>query len=240
MACGWTTGVTETVWLTRAPGTPRNQKRIDVVLRRAGLPATDLQRHRRLVLTTDARSTVDIARERPLREAVVTVDHALGRGISRDELAAVLLGQRRWPGVQRARAAVAFGDPRSESALESYARVVFAEAGLPAPVLQVQFWDGYCWMVERVDFWWPEFRTVAEADGLLKFEAKTTGERRRLLRRSFQRDQRLADRDLELVHFGWEDVVRRPTHLVHRLRAAFDRGSRRTGVQPTWRVAPLG
>ena len=117
--------------------------------------------------------------------------------------------------------------------------MVFSEAGLPAPILQAQFWDGRRWMVERVDFWWPEFRTVAEADGLQKFEAPTAAERRGLLRRSFERDQRLADCGLELVHFGWEDAVRRSEHLVRRLRAAFDRGLRRTGASPTWRVAPV-
>jgi hypothetical protein len=192
-----------------------------------------------LVLTSDARTTVDIARELPLTEAVVTVDHALARAVSRDELEAVLNGQQRWPGVQVARAAVALGDLRSESALESFSRVVFSQAGLPAPILQAQFWDGHRWAAERVDFWWPEFRTVAEADGLLKFEASTAEERRGLLRRSFERDQRLADRGLELVHFGWEDAVRRSAQLAGRIRAAFERGSRRPGPPPVWRVAPI-
>lgn len=58
--------------------------------------------------------------------------------------------------------------PGRKSVLESIARVLFAEAGLPPPVLQAQFWNGRWWMTERVDFWWPEFRTVAEADGLAK------------------------------------------------------------------------
>jgi len=235
----WTGGTPDPVWLTRRPGPARNLKRADVVLRRAGLPTADLQQHRGLELTSDARTTVDIARERPLREAVVTVDHALAGGLSPDQLKATLERQQGWPGVQAARAAVAFGDPRSDSALESFARVVFLEAGLPPPILQAQFWNGYRWMAERVDFWWPEFRTVAEADGLLKFEASTAEERRGLLRRSFERDQRLADRGLELVHFGWEDAVRRSAQLAGRIRAAFERGFRRPGPPPVWRVAPI-
>ncbi len=235
----WTTDRSDPVWLTRTPGPRRNLKRADVVLRRAGLPARELQQHRGLVLTSVARTTVDIARELPLPQAVVTVDHALAQAVSRDELEAVLAGQQRWPGVQAARAAVALGDLRSESALESYARVAFSQAGLPAPILQAQFWDGHRWAPDRVDFWWPEFRTVAEADGLQKFEAPTVDERRRRLRRSFERDQRLADHGLELVHFGWEDAVRRSGELVRRLRAAFERGARRTGAPPAWRVAPI-
>ena len=91
----WTTDTSAPVWLTRTPGPHRNLKRADVVLRRAGLPAPQLQRHSGLVLTSDARTTIDIARERPLREAVVTVDHALAQAVARDELDAVLEGQQR-------------------------------------------------------------------------------------------------------------------------------------------------
>ena len=227
----------DAVWLSCEPGGRRNLKRADVVLRRAGLTEADLRLHRGLWLTSEARTTVDIARELPLREAVVTVDHALSGFVSRAELEAALERQYRWPGVQNARAAVSLGDPRSESALESFARAVFVESGLPAPILQAEFWNGYRWLADRVDFWWPEFRTVGEADGLAKFEASTAAERRWLLRRAFERDQRLADRGLELVHFGWEDVVRTPDELVHRFRAAFARGSRRTEPPPTWRAA---
>ncbi len=227
----------DAVWLTCLPGKQRrNLNRPDLVLRRAGLVTADLQRVRGLLATSDARTTVDLARELPMREAVVTIDHALTVSVRREDLELALQRQRRWTGVQQARAAVAFGDPRSESALESIARVLFAEAGLPPPVLQAQFWDGRRWMSERVDFWWPEFRTVVEADGLAKFEAPTATKRRRLLRRAFERDQRLADRDLELVHFGWEDAVLKPDALAARMRAAFARGHRRTGDQPVWRT----
>ncbi|MEV0802644.1 hypothetical protein AB0I34_33445 [Kribbella sp. NPDC050281] len=227
------------IWLSCEPGSRRNLKRADVVLRCAGLTAADCQLHRGLWITSDARTTVDLARELPLREALVTIDHALSTSVSRGDLEAVLQRQRRWPGVQAARAAVALGNSRAESALESFARAVFSEAGLPVPLLQAQFWDHHGWMKERVDLWWPDFRTVGEADGLEKFEAATATARRRLLRRSFRRDQRLADLGVELVHFGWEDAVSHPDQLVRRLRAAFDRGSRRTGPAPTWRPAPL-
>jgi hypothetical protein len=227
----------DAVWLTCEPGSRRNLKRTDVVLRRAGLIEADLQLRAGIWLTSDARTTVDIARELPVREAVTTVDHALSRGVCHADLEAMLTRQHRWPGIRNARTAVALADPHSESALESYARVVFVESGLPTPILQVQFWNGTRWLTERVDFWWPQYRTVGEADGLEKFEAATASERRRLLRRSFERDQRLADLGLELVHFGWEDAVRRPANLIHRFETAFARGSHRTDPTPTWRTA---
>lgn len=226
----------DAVWLTRPPEAKRNQRRPDVVVRRAGLTSGDLSRHLWLPVTASARTVVDLARELPFREAIVTVDDVLRSGTSLAEIEAVLERQHRWPGIQRARTTIAFGDPRSESALESIARAVFAAAGLPAPVLQAQFWYGAGWMAERVDFWWPLFRTVAEADGLAKYDGDSPEERRRRIRRSHLRDQRLSDRAVELVHFGWEDAIDSRSDLPARLRAAFHRGQSRPGDGPTWRA----
>jgi hypothetical protein len=182
-----------------------------------------------------ARTVVDLARELPLREAMVTIDQALAVPTLGAAIQEVLDRQHRWPGVRRARTAVSFGDPRSESALESIARVLFADAGIPPPVLQAQFWAGRRWMPERVDFWWPQFRTVAEADGLAKYDAPTPAERRQLVRRDLDREHRLAERNLEIVRFGWEDAIESPGRLADRMRQAFGRGLRRTGEPPVWR-----
>lgn len=228
---------TDAVWLTRPSVAKRNQRRGDIVVRRATLTPADLSRHGWLPVTSTARTVVDLGRELPLREGIVIVDDALRRGISFADLEAVVDGQFRWPGIRRAQLAIEFGDPRAESALESIARVAFAAAGLPAPVLQVQFWDGTRWMVERVDFWWPQFRTIGEADGLAKY-GDTPAEQRRRLRLSHRRDQRLSDRAVELVHFGWEDVLDPRSDLIHRLKAAFERGRSRPGDPPLWRPAP--
>jgi hypothetical protein len=226
----------DAVWLTRPPEAKRNQCRKDIVVRRAALAPVDLSRQQWLPVTSTPRTVVDLARALPLREAIVTVDHALRSGICAADLEAVLERQFKWPGVRRARTAIGFGDPRAESAFESIARAVFWAAGLPAPILQAQFWDGAGWMLERVDFWWPWFRTVGEADGLAKYDGDTAEERRRQLRRSHRRDQRLSDRAVELVHFGWEDLLDPHSDLIARLRAAFARGSSRPGDCPPWRA----
>jgi hypothetical protein len=230
---------TAAAWLTRPPTAARNHHRRNIVVRRADLPTDHVSQHHRLPVTTIARTVVDLARELPLREAIVTVDHALQLGTTMTELQAVAGQQERWPGISRARSAIDFGDARSESVLESISRAAFAAAGLPQPVLQAQFFDGFGWMLERVDFWWPEFRTVAEADGLAKYEADTPAERRHRIRRAHRRDQRLGDRGVELVHFGWEDVVGPRSDLVARLRGAFARGATRSAPPPTWRIAPV-
>ncbi len=226
----------DAVWLTRPPTAKRNQRREDIVVRRAGLTSADLTRHQGLPVTSVARTIVDLARELPVREAIVTIDHALRTSTSIADLHAVAERQQRWAGIRRARDSIEFGDPRSESALESIARTVFAAAGLPAPVLQAQFWDGACWLPLRVDFWWPQFRTIAEADGLAKYEGDSAQERRQLMRLSHRRDQRLSDLGVELVHFGWEDTIALRSDLSARLRAAFRRGQSRSGEAPAWRA----
>ncbi|MET7281271.1 hypothetical protein ABZS29_23740 [Kribbella sp. NPDC005582] len=228
----------DATWLTRPPTAGRNQLRPDIVVRRAGLAAGDLALHEWLLTTSAARTAVDLARELPLREAVVTVDDVLRSGATRTELLTILDRQERWPGARQARTAINFGNPLSESALESIGRVFCAVAGFPPPVLQAQFFDGYQWMPERVDFWWPRFRLVAEADGLFKYDGPTPEDRRRRIRSSYRRDQRLSDRGIELVHFGWEDVVQPHSDLIARLRSAAHRGQSRPGDPPIWRVAP--
>lgn len=77
-------------------------------------------------------------------------------------------------------------------------------------------------------------RTVAEADGLAKYDAESARERRDLLRRAYLRERRIADLGVEVVRFGWEDVVPEADALLPRLRAAFARGCRRPGEPPIW------
>lgn len=224
----------DAVWLTRPPGQGRVEYEPDLVVRIAALDASDICRLNRLTTTHRARTVVDLARELPMAEAVVTLDHALAVYVTRAEIAAVLGRQSGWPGIARARAAVEFADPRSGSALESIARVAFADQGLPRPVLQASFWSGSGWTPERVDFYWPQYRTFAEADGLAKYEAESPAERRQLMRAAFHREQRLADLGLEMVRFGWEDAVNDAPRLAERLTDAFARGAERPGDPPDW------
>lgn len=60
-----------------------------------------------------------------------------------------------WPGAEQARRVIDFSNGLAESALESCARVVFHEAGLPQPELQVILGIGNGRSV-RVDFPWSD------------------------------------------------------------------------------------
>jgi hypothetical protein len=112
---------------------------------------------------------------------------------------------------------VAFSDPRSESVLESIARVAFQEHGLPAPDLQVWVGDDDL-VIGRADFLWRRYRTVGEADGAIKYADPWRASAQ------LERDARLRDAGYEVVHFSWAQIVRTPAQVVASVRAAFQRG----------------
>ena len=100
--------------------------------------------------------------------------------------------------------------------MESEARLVMIDGGLPTPVLQHEVVDtnSRTW---RLDFAWPEYRVAAEYDGV----AWHSGEE------AFFRERR---RTSALQELGWvaipivaEDVRRRPGQLIRRIEAQLER-----------------
>lgn len=207
------------VHLTREPDLGATAYRTPYVdLRLAALPDS----HRTLIdgvpAVTIARAVVDVARTRPFVDGVVAADAALHAGLDRDLLLEVLADCARWPGIRRARAVVEFANPLAESALESGGRWVIHLGGLPSPQLQHAI-GRY-----RVDFWFPEYQTIGEADGLAKYR----DENRDVAQAQHDRDAELAETGAEIVHFNWLDVfVRPPERLAARFRRAFVRAERR-------------
>jgi predicted transcriptional regulator of viral defense system len=205
------------VTLTRPPHVrgsraSRNDLRIHV----AKLSAGHLTKHYGLPVTSVARTVVDLARTSPFMNGVVIADSALhARKTTREELASVLEVCSSWPGALRAKRVLGFADHRSESVLESCARVTFDEYGLPAPELQVDV--GGVQYVGRVDFYWREYLTVAEADGLLKY-ADTERAIRQL-----ERDQLLREAGYKVVHFTWNQLFRETGRVVAWIKDAFAR-----------------
>ena len=72
------------------------------------------------------------------------------------------------PGHSRARLALAFADGRSQSPGESVSRVQIRALGLPAPELQVPFYDR-AGLIGEVDFYWEELGLIGEFDGNSKY-----------------------------------------------------------------------
>jgi hypothetical protein len=74
-------------------------------------------------------------------------------------------------------------------------RVIFAQAGLPPPVLQAAIAGKDGEFAGRVDFYWPEYHTIAETDEMAKYDDLSRA------RREVKRDIRLREADNKVVHF---------------------------------------
>ena len=135
----------------------------------APLAAEDITMVEGIAATSVARTVLDLARTRPMAQAVAAADRALRDGLPPHLLAEGLLRMERWPGVRAARRAVAFADARSESVGESVSRVRMHLDGLPRPELQYEIRGAFGQVIARVDFYWEEQRTVGEFDGKIKY-----------------------------------------------------------------------
>jgi hypothetical protein len=177
-----------------------------------------------LAVTSLARTFVDYARTVPLGWSVAAGDQALRAGMTMQDVDDQLISAKARRGIGRARYAGQIIDAASESPGESLSRVLFGEAGLPMPELQVELFDDGRY-VARVDFLWREFGTVGEFDGLIKYG--------RLLRpgesaadaviREKQREDKVRDLGLGVVRWIWDDIFERQD-LVRRMTRSFGRG----------------
>lgn len=173
----------------------------------SGLPATAVPR---ALLETACSSSFEAA---VISADAVRRDHP----DVADELRRLLGVTEFWPGSATARAALDFSDPLSESVGESRLRVLMYTYGLPAPLLQVVFTDADGF-VARVDFYFPDQRTVVEFDGLVKYAGGTPES----LVREKLREDRLRALGLQVVRTTWADFDR-PAQVVARIRQAFAR-----------------
>jgi hypothetical protein len=192
-------------------------KPADVVFHASELPQEHVTRLYKLPVTTVARTVADLARTLPFVDAVVVADSALSQEkATKPELLQALQRCTGWPGVRQARRALEFADDRAESPLESAARVVFAEAGLDPPELQVTIHgeQEQQQFAARVDFLWRAQKAAAEADGLVKYN-----DRKDLLKER-ERDHQLREAGYTVVHFTWKELFQAKEVVLARIRGA--------------------
>lgn len=183
--------------------------------------------------TSVERTVIDVAREHGVAAGLVPMDFALRSGLTTDDrLEKMLLHCFRWPGVKAARVAAAAADPRSESPLESLSRLKLAEFGLPAPELQVRIGDQFGNFIARVDFFWPQFGVVGEADGSMKYTEELVS----LADEKWQQEG-LERTELKVIRWGSKDL-RRFASVAERLRRAFSRSARHPADSCRWTVLP--
>jgi hypothetical protein len=210
----------ETVTLTM-PRSNRTGRHAHVIHHAAELPGEHVTKLYNQPVTTAARTVADIARTSTFMEGVVTADSALReRRTSKAELRRVIASCARWPGISKAKEVTDFASPSAESVLESCARVSFRDQSLPTPELQVNMLGHDGNFIARVDFLWRGFCTVAEADGLLKYNGRDDAIA------ELRRDRLLREAGYEVVHFTWKELFAEPARVAARIRAAFARAIR--------------
>jgi hypothetical protein len=169
--------------------------------------------------TSPAWTAIEVARGLRRHRALATLDAALGSGTcSGADLEPVVRQQSGRRGIATVRELLGLASSKAESPMESEARLVMIDGGLPPPVLQYEVVDlrGYTW---RLDFAWPELRVAAEYDGVDWHSGPD----------AFRRDRR---RSSALQELGWlvvpiiaEDVRHRPRELVRRLETQLRRAA---------------
>jgi very-short-patch-repair endonuclease len=209
------------VTITRRRG--RRGHRHGVHVYSTPLPSAHVTRKFGVPVTTVARTVIDIARTETFAAGVVAADSALHLGLTTlAELWCVAAECRRTWGGARADRVARFADGMAESPLESMARVVFREKGLPAPQLQVTITTADGRFIGRVDFCWRKYLTIAEVDGGFKYENTDRA------RAQLWRDKALRAAGYEVVHFSWVEITTQPDEVAAAIRAAF--AARRAGA----------
>lgn len=187
----------------------RLRPRADLVVhQRIGAP---LRRIKGRLATAPAWTAVEIARTLGRPRALAVLDAALHGGCCTvAELSAAVEEQKGRRGIVIVRELVELADGRAESPMESEARLVFIDGGLPTPELQYEIVDlnRKRW---RVDFAWPEQRVVAEYDSV-EWHANPEG---------WKHDRM---KSASLQECGWttvpvvvDDVRKYPDELVRRI-----------------------
>lgn len=176
-----------------------------------------LQRVTGRLATAPAWTAVEVARQLRRPRALATLDAALrSMRCSRSDIVRAVSEQRGRRGIVAVRELLPFADGRAESAMESEARLVMIDGGLPRPELQylIHGRDGESW---RVDFAWPEAFLAAEYESI----AWHAGPERML--RDKARWGKIQELGWVIVPIVVDDVRRRPDRLVTRIEAHLNR-----------------
>lgn len=165
----------ETPVLLRPRSSPRPERggrSTTTTTRRAWLEENEIDHAGGIRVTSPARTFVDVSRAVSFPWALTVADAVRRMGVPVEELVAAAERRPTAPGHARSLRAARSSENLVESALESLARGVQIELGLPAP--RVQAWIGRDRPEFRVDMLVDQYRTVVEADGRLKYEGPSS------------------------------------------------------------------
>lgn len=184
------------------------------VHQRIGAP---LRRIEGRLVTAPAWTAVELARTLRRPRALGTLDAALHcEACTATELDAAVREQKGRRGIVKVRELLNHADGRAESPMESEARLVFIDGGLPTPELQYEIVDR-CGDLWRVDFAWPDAMVVAEYDSM-EWHASPAA-----LKHDRTKTSRLQECGYSVIPIVVDDVRHKPFDLVGRIFNHLDR-----------------
>jgi very-short-patch-repair endonuclease len=197
-------GLDESVEVSAPLGLPLRYSG-DWKVRHVSLRPGDTMCHQGLPVTSPTRTFFDLARLLQRADGVAALDWALHhRWVLLPRLQSYLDERPRWPGVNRARQALAVADGRSESPMESRLRVILVDGGLPPPDVQVWLGD------RRIDMAYRDVKLGIEYDG--------DTHRDRLIEDN-RRQKWLVAAGYVLLRFTAADVYQRPAAIAAQVGA---------------------
>jgi len=184
-----------------------------------------------LRLVSPARAVAEVAATSPLAPAVVLAEAALYAGLTTSSLLKRAVNQL-VDGMEQARRVVAQAGAESASVAESRLRLILAEAGLPAPSPSPPpAIDGE---LASCSLWFPNERTVVEFEPRGPFWCEEFDDRLdEVAERAFgapRPGEPAEPEPVEHCWISWSDLDDAAL-VVDRIRTAFARASRRTGVR---------
>jgi hypothetical protein len=179
-------------------------------------------------VTTVARMITDLARE-DRRAGLVCADAALSKNlITASEIGWAVDRAFGLPGVGQARAVLVHADAKAESPLESVARLLIIDHGLPVPELQRWILDPVTDTKTRVDMLWREQRVIGEVDGAVKYRVDSRWSERSLWDEK-RRQERLEQLGFRVVRLLWHEIRDDPLGTAARVRWALTNPLSRPG-----------
>jgi hypothetical protein len=167
--------------------------------------------------TSPAWTAVEVARGLRRPRALATLDAALrSRTCVRQDMHMAAVEQFGRRGIVHVRELIPLADALAESPMESEARLMMLDGGLPSPALQYEVIDadGRLW---RLDFAWPDVKVAVEYDGF-DWHSDPVAFRRDRLKRAA-----LLEMGWSVISIVFDDVRRRPCETVRRIETELNR-----------------
>lgn len=185
-----------------------------LLVRNETLDGDEITRFKQLPVTTVARTAFDLGRHLPRGAALARLDALMhATPFSREDVNVLAKRHRGARGLRRLRDVLPLVDGGAASPRETWLRLLFIDAGLPAPATQIPVYDDWQF-VAMLDMGWEDYKVAAEYDG----------DQHRTDRRQFVKDINRLGKTQDL---GWH-VIRvvnehRPDDVISRVYQALTR-----------------